>query len=389
MNILHLSFHYPDEITPRTTPAVRRLIESAGRFADNHCVSFHNGFPEWQERIVSHADHTVVQVRGLPWFIGSRWFLRRCADVVEHAGLEPQRFDLLHAHKLTQEGLIAEHLSERYGIPFCVSLRATDFLLLNFKPYLRGRYLRVLRRAQRIAVIAPWMKQRLRKVYRRAWHELEDKILLIGNVVDGSPRWQESHNDRYVLPMAVNQSQLERKNLFRTLDAVATLKQQGKTLCLDILGDGSGMNIAREAIDQRGLSAQVCLCGYVEHDRMLKTLSGYKALLMCSSPETFGLVYLEALLAGIPLVHSRDMGVDGLFPEFAVGVAASPGSVRSIAQALTAMEERYGHHKAEVHRLQRQGLLREFNSDRYAMRLRDQLYLCPPVNEPVELRAIS
>lgn len=375
MNILHLSSTYPDVLTPRTSPAVKRLIESAAGFAGHHCVSLHDGFPRPREWSARYPGHTVVVAWCPPLRLGLRWFMARCRAVLEASGLDLGGFDLLHAHCLTREGLLATALAERLDRPYCLSIRATDFQVLALKPYLRKRYGEILRGARRIAVIAPWLEARLRRTFASAWDQrMEDKLVLLGNVVDGEPRQHAGHNGRYAMPIAINRSQLRRKNVARTLRAVARLGAAGRRIELDILGDGSGVDRVRAEIQRLGLEDRVRLPGHVAHAAMIDTLAEYKALVLCSRPETFGLVYLEALNAGIPIVHARGTGVDGLFPGFGIGTGADPGRVESIAAALARMEQDFGHHKAEVARLQASGGLRAFNSDRFAERLRDELY---------------
>ncbi len=375
MNILHLTFTYPDAITPRTTLAIERLIASAEGFAENHCVSLHNGFPRVPAGSTHHADHTIVVAWGPPLRLGLRWFLGRCRRVLEASGLDLTRFDLIHAHCLTREGLLAAALAARLDLPYCLSIRATDFQMLALKPYLHRRYEHILRGAQRIAVIAPWLAERLRESYAAAWDDaLEEKLVLLGNVVDGEPRTRTAHNGRYVMPIAINKSQLKRKNVARTLKAIAELSARGQRIELDILGDGSGTARVGAELRRLGLQEQVRLPGHVPHAIMLDRLADYKALLLCSYPETFGLVYLEALNAGIPIVHARNTGVDGMFTDFAVGIAANHKRSDAIAAALMRMEADFGRYKAEVARLQAAGGLRAFNSDRFAARLHNELY---------------
>ena len=54
---------------------------------------------------------------------------------------------------------------------------------------------------------------------------------------------------------------------------------------------------------------------------------------MPSHSETFGLVYLEALSQGLPVLCSENQGIDGLFQN-KVGEFVDPKSVESIASGL-------------------------------------------------------
>lgn len=375
MNILHLAFNYPDEITPRTTFAIKRFIESTSLFSASHCVSMHNGFPKFNEKIKYYSDHTVIMVWGLPYYFFSRDFLRRCLNAIHRSQLSLAQFDVIHAHRLTYEGVIASKMSQALKIPYFISIRATDFVLFTYKPYLRTMYFGILIGAQRIGIISPWMLIRLRTVFGNAWtEEIEQKVVLLGNVVSGVARQCQNHNNHYVMPFAINNSQLKRKNIYRTLDAISLLASKGKNIQLDIIGSGTGIEKVAKEIKKRNLDSQVHLIGQVPHEKMIDKLSNYKALLLCSYPETFGLVYIEALFSGIPLIFANDTGMDGWFKAYNIGPSVSATSVESIAVGIDKMEDNYEIYKQEVGRLQLDQKLNDFGAEVFALRLRDEFY---------------
>ena len=61
---------------------------------------------------------------------------------------------------------------------------------------------------------------------------------------------------------------------------------------------------------------------------------------MPSYTETFGIVYIEALSQGLPIVHSRGQGVDGLFKADTVSESANPYDPSDIASAISTLLER-------------------------------------------------
>ena len=64
-------------------------------------------------------------------------------------------------------------------------------------------------------------------------------------------------------------------------------------------------------------------------------------LLVPSSAETFGMVYLEAMSQGVPVLYTKGQGFDGQFPEGEVGYAVPCGDVRAQAQALGRVMQGY------------------------------------------------
>ena len=116
------------------------------------------------------------------------------------------------------------------------------------------------------------------------------------------------------------------------------------------------LNAAHEA----GYAVAVCGDGPLKEafcaamrpqDRYLGRISGMDAmkafyadcdvLLVPSSAETFGMVYLEAMSQGVPVLYTMGQGFDGQFPEGEVGYAVPCGDVRAQAQALGRVMQGY------------------------------------------------
>ena len=62
---------------------------------------------------------------------------------------------------------------------------------------------------------------------------------------------------------------------------------------------------------------------------------------MVSHGETFGLVYIEALSQGLPIIYTKGQGVDGFFDDMNVGEKADSKSIDSIYNAMKKMIEDY------------------------------------------------
>lgn len=71
--------------------------------------------------------------------------------------------------------------------------------------------------------------------------------------------------------------------------------------------------------------------------KLLEELPRALALALPSRNETFGMVYTEALFAGVPILYSRGTGIDGHLDGLDVGVAVPPGDVAAVARALVTL----------------------------------------------------
>lgn len=376
LNILHLTFDYPDALRANTTMAIKRLVDCADTFANNYCISLHNNFPRRPRAVEGDGRHAVVAPSGLMLGPGFLRFLNKCVLEIQGRKIPWTAANVIHGHKLVMEGYIARELSRILNIPYCVSVRATDFSILICRPRLKAVAMDILTDAAKIAIVSPWMLPKLRQCFGTRWSDaLERKIVLLGNVADGPILFREADNGRFVMPLSLNRSQLERKNVLRTLQAVAATRRMDQRVFLDIIGDGSGMKRVRGWVDRLGLKEHVALIGAVPHEKMIGRLAGYKALILCSNPETFGLVYVEGLRGGIPLIFSRGCGFDGFLEGYNFGLGVPDGSVDCIGQAICTMMADHRRFKCSIKRLQEANELDFFSRTAVAERLRD-MYRC-------------
>jgi glycosyltransferase involved in cell wall biosynthesis len=177
-----------------------------------------------------------------------------------------------------------------------------------FKTALR----RSFRVADHVITVSQAMKEEILGLYPNA------PISVIYNGLDASEFDRVSVSDqnefrlKYSLPegflLAVGHFE-KRKNYVRLIDAVARLRDQGRSCCLVIIGNDSG---ERKAVEQRVASAK--LTGQVTLLSGLSDLEVRCAYKLCSlfvfpsTYEGFGIPILEAMAARRPMVLS-DMPV--------------------------------------------------------------------------------
>ncbi|MGH7143131.1 MAG: glycosyltransferase family 4 protein [Planctomycetota bacterium] len=104
------------------------------------------------------------------------------------------------------------------------------------------------------------------------------------------------------------------------------------TLCL--AGSGGGEGALREQVRVAGLEDRVQFLGYVENPA-LAHLYHVADLQICPSRyEPFGMVALEGMLQGTPVILSKTGGLAELIEPEVEGVFVEPGSVESLTAAL-------------------------------------------------------
>lgn len=100
------------------------------------------------------------------------------------------------------------------------------------------------------------------------------------------------------------------KNVNIILEALSELKNQNFTF--DIIGDGEEKKKLEKLSERLGLRDKVHFKGRMEREKVFEAMSKAHCFVMVSSGEVFGLVYLEAMLAGCITVGTKNEGVDGI-----------------------------------------------------------------------------
>jgi glycogen(starch) synthase len=101
------------------------------------------------------------------------------------------------------------------------------------------------------------------------------------------------------------------KGIEPLLKAISKLKQGGNKVRLDLVGTGprSYVNHLKALARKLGISSTVRWLGFRNQSKVQKMYATCGAVVMPSCKESFGLVALEALASGIPLVSTRAGGL--------------------------------------------------------------------------------
>ena len=81
--------------------------------------------------------------------------------------------------------------------------------------------------------------------------------------------------------------------------------------------------------------------GEKNKEELIKLYRKNDIFVMPSFSETFGLVYVEAMSQGIPVIYTRGQGFDGQFEEGIVGYSVNPKSKSEIADKIKMILKKY------------------------------------------------
>jgi glycosyltransferase involved in cell wall biosynthesis len=350
--ILHVSSDYTDGLGRKgahrnrhPTRAINNLVEAAENF-DHLVFSLRRRSSPFGLFLTDLDTPVRKNVRvfayghfGLPLGVGllcSFWVVAR----VIHRILREQRLrpDAIHAHRLTFDGIAGWLLARWLNIPLFISVRGeVERKVFRFKPSYRPLMRRIVSRAAGIFYVSAWYVRALEKC---TGVEATRAHLLPNLVTETSVRTKPGHAPNAFVTV-LNLNIWRKKGLDRLLAAFAQALAHSPSLRLNVIGSGEGRQIAdvRGLIKRLGIERAVHLEGELPNEVVRERMSDAIAFVLPSHNETFGMVYVEALFVGAPILYSRGTGIDGFLDGLNVGVAVDPKRTSEICRGLLMLSE--------------------------------------------------
>lgn len=361
--IIHISADFPDPLVAGKTRAVKSLIESAPGF--RHVVYSINR-AAWRSGVATQRfgeDHLAIAYGAPPYGVRLRHHLGIVADVISaDAERRKIRPDLIHAHKFTVEGFVAAQLSSTKGTPFIASFWGdTDRKIIEAKPALRAAYRTLAHEAAMLLPAAPWTRDYFATALGLDRRDFE--ILPVITLADNIMPPTLSEQPRFASIFAFDS--WKRKGLEVLVQAIATVAREIGAITLDVYGRGGPAALLDMTALIRGarMEDHIKLMPALAHAEVQQVLNRYAGFVLPSRPETYGMVYAEALLGGVPILWSQNQGVDGFFDPADVGYRCDPGSVENVANGIRHLIADQARLKTRIGALQTRGAFEMLRRD--------------------------
>lgn len=283
--------------------------------------------------------------------------------------------DLIHAHTLFSDGVLAYKAYKEFGTPYVLAVRNTDindYIRLMRHTYHMGR--KILINAKKVYFISAALKKRFEEsdFVRPILNQVKDKLEFQPNGIDDF--WHEhiSHNEHnghdvlYIGDFSAN------KNVVRLAKAILALRKECgfedvRLIIVGgiVLGGGRRNDGKTQAIIDANPEAIKALGKIYDKDKLAEVMNGCSLFAMTSIYETFGLVYIEALSQNLPLVYTKGQGIDGIF-DTSIGIGVDPLSVMETTKAVrTILQNRskYNNHHVRFCDFKWSNIAEKYNKD--------------------------
>jgi len=239
--------------------------------------------------------------------------------------------DLIHAHQALPDGAIAAHLSRDLGVPYVVTLHGVDVnRSLPRGGAVAARTAAVLRGAAAVVVVSDTLARKL-----TGYLSLDDvRVVENGGPADIPPAEPADYLPGRRLVLCAGRL-VPGKGFEQVLRALARLQGDHDDLHCVIAGEGALCRRLTALTTELRLDARVHFVGHLEQGDLLAMMARADVFALPSAPEGFGLVHLEAMTQGTPVIACLDQGPADFIEDGVSGYLVPYGDVDALTGVLS------------------------------------------------------
>ena len=244
-------------------------------------------------------------------------------EVVKKEG----KVDVIHAQSSLWGGISAAYVAKKYNIPLVI----TEHSSVKRGQYVRESYYKRIvnsyKSADAIIAVGNGLKKEIEELTNRK------DIKVIGNLVDLSLfniRNIKRENDEFIF---FSVAFLEGEKGLDTLIKAFSMRFNNEKVRLVIGGDGSQRQWLEGIAKNEGIENQVTFTGALSREEVAEWMNKCDAFVLPSRYETFGVVYIEALASGKPVIGTFNGGAEDIVTKD-VGILVNIDNIKELSDAM-------------------------------------------------------
>ncbi len=254
-------------------------------------------------------------------------------EIIKNEG----KVDIIHAHSAFWGGIAATYISEKYNIPLIItehsSLKYAKYAKESYKKYVYEAY----EKADCLIAVGNGLKKELREYVNRPIEVIHNMVDMELFCVDKNTEQDTSIEDEFKF---FSCAFLEEGKGFECLIKAFTETFRGENVSLRIGGNGSLKSSLDSLISDLNIGNQIRLVGALSREEVSDEMRKCNVFALPSEHETFGVVYIEALACGKPVIGADNGGAEDIIREDN-GIIAKKKSVEDLSKALRKIKENY------------------------------------------------
>jgi len=248
--------------------------------------------------------------------------------------------DVVHSHSALWGGVAAGQICREWGRTHVVTEHSTGFAKRYYAPWMEPYIRRTFQGADALLAVSESLGALIRP------YAGERPIQVVPNMVDtaffglpAAPRPRPPRASRRRFRFFALARLVPQKALDVLIRAFAAAFRGDPDAALEIGGQGEQQGSLQRLIGTENVQHQVKLVGPLSREGVRAALHQSDAFALGSHVETFGVVFIEAMATGLPVVATRCGGPEE-FVTPQVGLLVAPGDAAALAGALRSVRAR-------------------------------------------------
>ena len=345
MKILMLTWEYP----PRIVGGIARVVHDLSKrmINDGHevtVVTYRDGNTPYYENDngvnVYRVDNYIIHPNNfIDWVMQLNFnMVAKATEIMNKEG----SFDVIHAHDWLV-AYAAKSLKNSFNVPLVSTIHATENgrnsgIHDETQRYINDTEWLLTYEATEVIVNSNFMKGHIQGLFGLPF----DKINVIPNGINLTNfngidrdydfrRQYAADNEKIILYMG---RLVYEKGVQHLISAMPKILNGYNDAKLIIAGKGGMIDELKAEAEALGLGNKVYFTGYLDSKQVQKMYKCADVAVFPSTYEPFGIVALEAMLAGVPTVVSDVGGLNEIVEHGVTGMKSYAGNANSIADSI-------------------------------------------------------
>lgn len=246
-----------------------------------------------------------------------------------------EKLDLLHVHYAVPHAVCAVLAKQMLNdnIKIVTTLHGTDITVLGYDPSLSEMIKFGIDKSDVVTAVSHQLKEDTEQLL-----QIQKEIIPVHNFVDERVYYRRKNNSELKKTYGIREDEkvIVHISNFRPVkriqDVIKAFSMIRKAMPskLLLIGNGPELTVACELVRELNIEEDVLFLGKQENVGELFSICDLKLLL--SEKESFGLVLLEAMACGVPVIGTRIGGIPEVIVDNETGFMVEVGDIESVAE---------------------------------------------------------
>ena len=249
--------------------------------------------------------------------------------------------DIIHVQSLVIAGPLALLISKKYEIPYVVTEHSSIFATGNIDKRNIQIFKKTIKASQINIAVSNKFVELLNEIFSvKDWQYLPN--IVNDSFLNAQLKCNPDNHFEFISICSLDRN----KRIDILIQSFSKAFKGNERVKLKIGGDGPEKNNLVNLMYEEGLSKQVTFLGSLEREQVKKEMASSDAFVLSSEYETFGVVIIEAMALGKPVVATRCGGPESIVIPL-VGYLVEKNSIDALAEGMTNLYENRDRYSAE------------------------------------------